>query len=151
MTTNTTPKAKTERLIVREIDGETLVCDRSRAAASCLNEFAARVWRECDGETSVAEIAAALSEDERAVWLALNQHLKSSIHLVSACEPRPSAASIAARNPRNAWSRDMTPSVRGCLARSARKPLTAWVKPPMLTRMSARCFARLRCSSRPLI
>jgi hypothetical protein len=45
------PKAKTERLIVREIDGETLVYDRGRAAASCLNEFAARVWRECDGET----------------------------------------------------------------------------------------------------
>ena len=38
----------------------------------------------------------------------------------------------------------MTPSVRGCLARSAHKPLTAWVKPPMLTRMSARCFAPLR-------
>jgi hypothetical protein len=32
-----------------------------------LNEFAARVWRACDGETSVA---AALGEDERAVWLA---------------------------------------------------------------------------------
>jgi hypothetical protein len=53
------PKAKTERLIVREIDGETLVYDHSRYTASCLNEFAARVWRECDGETSVAEIAAA--------------------------------------------------------------------------------------------
>jgi hypothetical protein len=61
MTTNPTPKAKTERLIVREIDGETLVYDRSRHAASCLTEFAARVWRECDGETSVAEIAAALA------------------------------------------------------------------------------------------
>jgi hypothetical protein len=43
MTTNPMPKAKTERLIVREIDGETLVCDRGRDAASCLNEFAARV------------------------------------------------------------------------------------------------------------
>jgi hypothetical protein len=71
--TNQTPKAKSERLIVREIDGETLVYDRSRHAASCLNEFAARVWRECDGETPVAEIAAALGEDERAVWLALHQ------------------------------------------------------------------------------
>ena len=79
----------------------------------------------------------------------MQSHLRSSIHLVSACEPRPSAASIAALNPRNAWSLDMTPSVRGCSARSARKPLTAWVKPPMLTRMSARCFASLRCSSRP--
>ena len=73
MTANQTPKAKTERLIVREIDSETLVYDRGRNAASCLNEFAARVWRECDGETSVAAIAAALGEDERAVWLALLQ------------------------------------------------------------------------------
>jgi Coenzyme PQQ synthesis protein D (PqqD) len=79
MTTNQTPKAKTERLIVREIDGETLVYDRGRDAASCLNEFAARVWRECDGETSVAEIAAALGEDERAVWLALHQLTKAQL------------------------------------------------------------------------
>ena len=79
MTTNQTPKAKTERLIVREIDGETLVYDRSRDAASCLNEFAARVWRECDGETSVAAIAAALGEDERAVWLALHQLTKAQL------------------------------------------------------------------------
>ena len=73
------PKAKTERLIVREIDDETLVYDRSRDAASCLNEFAARVWRECDGETSVAQIAVALGEDERAVWLALHQLTKAQL------------------------------------------------------------------------
>jgi hypothetical protein len=79
MTTRPMPKAKTERLIVREIDGETLVYDRSREAASCLNEFAARVWRECDGETSVAAIAAALGEDERAVWLALHQLTKAQL------------------------------------------------------------------------
>ena len=79
MTTDQTPKAKTERLIVREIDGETLIYDRSRAAASCLNEFAARVWRACDGETSVAEIAAELGEDERAVWLALHQLTKAQL------------------------------------------------------------------------
>ena len=79
MTTNPMPKAKTERLIVREIDGETLVYDRGRDAASCLNEFAARVWRECDGETSVAAIAAALGEDERAVWLALHQLTKAQL------------------------------------------------------------------------
>jgi Coenzyme PQQ synthesis protein D (PqqD) len=79
MTTNPMPKAKTERLIVREIDGETLVYDRGRAAASCLNEFAARVWRECDGETSVADIAAALGEDERTVWLALHQLMKAQL------------------------------------------------------------------------
>src|ERR1700689_260070 len=75
MTTN--PKAKTERLIVKEIDDETLVYDHGRA--SCLNEFAARVWRECDGEKSVSEIADELGEDERAVWLALHQLTKAQL------------------------------------------------------------------------
>ena len=79
MTTNPMPKAKTERLIVREIDDETLVYDCGRDAATCLNEFAAKVWRQCDGETSVAEIAAALGEDERAVWLALHQLTKAQL------------------------------------------------------------------------
>ena len=79
MTTGQTPKAKTARLIVREIDGERLVYDRSRDAASCLNEFAAKVWRACDGETSVAAIAAALGEDERAVWLVLHQLTKAQL------------------------------------------------------------------------
>jgi hypothetical protein len=51
MPTNPTPKAKTERLIVREIDGE----------------------------TSVAEIPAALCKDERAVWLALHQLTKAQL------------------------------------------------------------------------
>ena len=42
-TTNLMPKAKTERLIVTHIDGETLVYDRARDAASCLNALAAKV------------------------------------------------------------------------------------------------------------
>ena len=79
MTTTPMPRAKTDRLIVREIDNETLVYDRGRDAASCLNEFAARVWRKCDGETSVAAMAAALGEDERAVWLALHQLTKAQL------------------------------------------------------------------------
>ena len=69
-------------------------------------------------------------------------YLKPSIHSVSACEPRPSAASMAALYPRRACSLDMIP------ARSARKPATAPAKPPMSTRMNARCFAQVSCSSR---
>jgi Coenzyme PQQ synthesis protein D (PqqD) len=79
MTTNPMPKAKTERLIVQVIDDETLVYDMGRHAATCLNEFAARVWRQCDGTTSVADIADALGEDERAVWLALHKLNKSKL------------------------------------------------------------------------
>ena len=100
MTTPRMPKAKTERLIVREIDGETLVYDRSRHAASCLNEFAARVWRECDGETSVAAIAAALGEDERAVWLAL--HLLTKAQLLTEAIAFPPDMS-AAKDPPRDW------------------------------------------------
>jgi Coenzyme PQQ synthesis protein D (PqqD) len=99
MTTNPMPKAKTERLIVREIDGETLVYDRAHAAASCLNEFAARVWRACDGETSVAEIAAALGDDEPAVWLAPHQLTKAQqLTEALAFPPNMSAARAAARS-----------------------------------------------------
>src|SRR5271156_6617118 len=79
MATNPMPKAKTAHLIVREIDDETLVYDMGRHAATCLNEFAAKVWRRCDGTTSVADIADALGEDERAVWLALHQLTKSQL------------------------------------------------------------------------
>jgi len=39
MTTNPKPKAKTERLIVEELYGETLVYDMSRHTASCLTEL----------------------------------------------------------------------------------------------------------------
>jgi hypothetical protein len=65
---------------------------------------------------------------------------KPSIHSVSACEPRPSAASIAALYPRIPCSLDMS--------RSARKPATASAKRPTPTQMSARCFAQVNCSSR---
>jgi hypothetical protein len=76
------------------------------------------------------------------------RYLRPSIHSVSACEPRPSAASTAALYPRRAWSLDMTPLVRGFSARSTRRPATAQAKAPMSTQMSARCFAQVSCSSR---
>jgi hypothetical protein len=76
------------------------------------------------------------------------RYLRPSIHSVSACEPRPSAASTAALYPRNAWSLDMEPLVRGFSSRSARKPATASENLPMSTQMSARCFAQVSCSSR---
>ena len=73
---------------------------------------------------------------------------KPSIHSVSACEPRPSAASMAALYPCRAWSLDTTPLVRGFSAGPARKPATASEKWPMSKQMSARCFAQFRWSSR---
>ena len=72
-------KARREGLIVKEIDGEFAVYDEHAERAHELNSTAASVWRHCDGETSVGEIAAALATetelpvDEEIVHLALGQ------------------------------------------------------------------------------
>jgi hypothetical protein len=51
------PLARTDRLTVRELAGETLVYDHQRHKAHCLNAAAALVWRRCDGKTSLDELA----------------------------------------------------------------------------------------------
>ena len=51
-------RRREDGLIVREVDGETLVYDRRRHKAHCLNRAAALVWRQCDGTTSVADATA---------------------------------------------------------------------------------------------
>jgi hypothetical protein len=79
MKEQTRPRARTDGLIVRKLDGETLVYDRDGDRATCLNLFAAEVWERCDGQATPAELARAVAAsrsdvvDERAVWLALDQ------------------------------------------------------------------------------
>ena len=73
------PVARTESLIVKEVDGETLVYDLKTNKAHCLNATAGRVWKKCDGLNSVSQITEILSReanstvDEDLVWLALDQ------------------------------------------------------------------------------
>ena len=73
------PKARKEKLIVKELADETLVYDLENDRAHCLNQTAASVWKHCDGTTTVGEIAASLSggattePNENVVWLALDQ------------------------------------------------------------------------------
>ena len=71
MPTNPMPKAKTERLIVTQIATTKRWSMTAPATPPrvVLNALAAKVWWQCDGKTSVAGIADALGEDERAVWL----------------------------------------------------------------------------------
>jgi hypothetical protein len=51
------PKARSEALITKEVDGELLVYDRTRDKAHCLNESAAAIWKLCNGRTTPTEIA----------------------------------------------------------------------------------------------
>ncbi|HAF25007.1 MAG TPA: hypothetical protein DCK93_19230, partial [Blastocatellia bacterium] len=73
------PLARQESLVIKELPDETLVYDLREDKAHCLNQTAARVWKSCDGQTTVSEIARALGgkinsrSDEDIVWLALDQ------------------------------------------------------------------------------
>jgi hypothetical protein len=73
------PLAREDRLLVREVADEVLVYDLSRHEAHCLNRTAGWVWRQCDGRTTVAQMATRLAKDlgvradEATVWLALER------------------------------------------------------------------------------
>jgi hypothetical protein len=75
----TPPRARQEGLLVQELPHEVLIYDTERHKAHCLNPTAAFVWKNCDGQTSVAEIARRLETslstivDEDVVWYALGQ------------------------------------------------------------------------------
>jgi hypothetical protein len=58
------PKARSERLIVRQIEGEWLYYDLDSHKATCLNAFSARVLKLCDGQRTALGIAEALQPDE---------------------------------------------------------------------------------------
>jgi len=85
------PQARLEQLTIRELPQETLVYDNQRHKAHCLNRTAALVWKHCDGETSIAELAQllqgelAISGGESLVRLALEQ--LSRRHLLEAPLP----------------------------------------------------------------
>ena len=73
------PLARDEGLIVKNLDDEMLVYDEEREKAHCLNQTAALVWKNCDGNRSVAEIARQMQAELNApvetnvVWYALKQ------------------------------------------------------------------------------
>ena len=51
------PLSRTDNLVIRELDDETLVYDMERDEAHCLNQTAALVWQQCDGKTTAAQAA----------------------------------------------------------------------------------------------
>jgi hypothetical protein len=70
------PQAK--KLSARDLGEETIVYDAEVNKFHRLNRTAALIWRHCDGQTSVAQVAAQLRKmdlpaDEDVVWLALDR------------------------------------------------------------------------------
>jgi hypothetical protein len=50
-------------LTIEALPSETVVYDTTNHRVHCLNEMAGLIWRQCDGESSVEQIAGRLSED----------------------------------------------------------------------------------------
>jgi len=73
------PKVRRTQLLMEELLDELLLYDVERNQVHCLNGAAMRVWRLCDGDRTVSEIAKALNSDldpekaETLVWGALDQ------------------------------------------------------------------------------
>ncbi len=79
------PQARRSGLIIQELDSEILIYDQDTNKAHCLNHTAAKVWKYCDGETTLADACSALSRDletpvdEKLVWYAVDQFSKDNL------------------------------------------------------------------------
>jgi len=86
------PVARQRGLDIKEMTEETLVYDLEQNKAHCLNRTSALVWKHCDGETSIPELAATLekvlgvSQPLAVVELALEQLSKRNL-LMEPVEP----------------------------------------------------------------
>jgi hypothetical protein len=79
------PKARKDRLIIKELPDETLVYDLDTDKAHCLNETAALVLKHCDGGKTVDDLALLMKDyttvggDPTIVWLALEELNKAKL------------------------------------------------------------------------
>ncbi len=79
------PAARQDDLVVEGFLDEVLVYDLQRHRAHCLNRTAALVWQNCDGRTTVAELAEVVASEleipanEAMVWMALNRLSKARL------------------------------------------------------------------------
>jgi hypothetical protein len=67
------PLARVDDLIIEELADELLIYDRANDVAHCLGATAARVWRACDGGTTVEGMSTALDLDAGTVARALDE------------------------------------------------------------------------------
>jgi hypothetical protein len=92
---NTTvlPRARTDGLVIQQLDDETLIYDVERDKAHCLNQTSALVWEQCDGKTTVEQAARSLHSKldvpvgADIIWLAVKQLQR--FHLVEGSQKSP--------------------------------------------------------------
>ena len=78
-TAHSPPRARSRGLVCRDLPDGLMVYDEERHRAHSLNRTAAIIWRYCDGQTAIPELAHRLHAelgipaDETMVWLALDR------------------------------------------------------------------------------
>src|SRR5579862_8283281 len=89
------PTARAKDLLIEEVGGELLVYDTLKNRAHCLNQSAAAVWKHCDGQRTIAELARHLFpglapvSGEQVVNLAIERLRKRN--LIEGVAPQPVA------------------------------------------------------------
>ena len=73
------PIARKNGMVIQEMPEEVLVYDLDTNKAHCLNQTAAFIWKSCDGNNSVSDIADLFENEsgnkinEDLIWLAIDQ------------------------------------------------------------------------------
>jgi hypothetical protein len=115
---NRKPLARSKELVVEELKDELLVYDLKSDHAHCLGVTAARVWRACDGNTSVEALAATLDLDSDTVARSLDE--------LAACDLLDAGPELGA-----GWTRrELTVRVAKVGAAAAAVPLIVSVTAP---------------------
>jgi len=148
------PEARTRRLVVRPLDGETLVYDLDTNKAHCLNALAGRLWKVSDGHTSVAAMQASEGRSEEEIVHGLQMLADADLIVAQPLkEPTrrralgqlgravalpavvsilvPAAASAASRLPNGAFcGTDSSACLSGCCKRNGPFPNTCRASGP---------------------
>jgi Coenzyme PQQ synthesis protein D (PqqD) len=92
------PRAREDGLLEETIGEELLLYDLESHTAHCLNPIAARIWRHCDGEHDVTQLAQLAGADERLVAEALHElHERELVDAEPALIPGESVVSGVSR------------------------------------------------------
>lgn len=70
---NKLPKARTENIVVQNIEKEVLIYDTITNQAFCLNETSAKVFNHCDGQTAFDELKRKFKYTDEIIYLALDE------------------------------------------------------------------------------
>ncbi|MDP2956863.1 MAG: hypothetical protein Q8N53_10630, partial [Longimicrobiales bacterium] len=138
-----TPQARTDGLLVEEMDGETLVYDLQTHAAHCLNPAATLVWRRSDGRTTVRAMVpflgeVGLPEEESLVWMALSRLDEAGL-----------VGSVTLPGPKGSFSRkDVLRVLGAAAAMTLLLPAVDSVVAP-LAAAAASCISLAACTALP--